>query len=73
MEGIGDKLSQNKEEGTLRLVFQNVELLPKGRHGNKNHQLYEFCSEQKVDIFGMVETNWHWHRINPQDHLPDRF
>ena len=64
---------QKKEEETLQLVFQNVESLPKGRHGDKNHPLYKFCLEWKVDILGMAEINRQWHMIDPQDHLLDRF
>ena len=73
MEEIGDKLLWNKEEGMLRIVFQNVESLPKGRHRDKNRWLFDFCSEWKVDIIGLAEINWWWHRIDPLDHLPDRF
>ena len=73
MEEIGDKLLWNKEEGMLRIVFQNVESLPKGRHRDKNWWLFNFCTEWKVDILGMVEINWRWHRIDPPDHLPERF
>ena len=62
-----------KEEGTLWLVFQNVESLPKRRHGDKNRRLHEFCSEREVDVLGIVETNRCWHKLDPQDRLPDRF
>ena len=61
------------EEGNLRLVFQNVELLPKGQNSDKNHWLFDFCLEWKVDIFGMAKVNRRWHRVNPQDHFQDRF
>ena len=73
MEEIGDKLLRKKEEGMLRIVFQNVESLPKGRHGDKNRRLFDFCLEWKVDILGMAEINWQWHRIDLPDHLLDRF
>ena len=58
IEAVGDPL-QDKEEGTLRLAFQNVHGIS-GLRGLAIPGEIEAMEDLSIDVMGMAETNVAW-------------
>jgi hypothetical protein len=56
----GEERMETKEEGIVRIGFNNINGLGTLPNGPKNRQVHGFLQQYEFDIFGMVETNVHW-------------
>jgi hypothetical protein len=65
----GQERMETKEEGVVRIGFNNINGLGTQPNDIKNRQIYSFLLQHEFDIFGMVETNVHWRqsKISPKD------
>jgi exonuclease III len=58
-----------KEEGVVRIGFNNINGLSLAQNDTKNSEIHGFLKEGEFDVFGMAETNIHWH--NSKTHAKD--
>jgi hypothetical protein len=65
----GTVRTETKEEGVVRIGFNNINGFGASTNDSKNVELYGFMKEADFDIFGIAETNIHWHnsRLQPKD------
>ena len=61
-----------KDEGILRLTFQNVNGLGFDDEQVKLQRLYNFMSHHKVDMMGIAEVNINWRKMGSRESLWDR-
>ena len=61
-----------KEEGTLRLAFQNINGFGLSKEKIKDKQLFDFLKEEEVDMMGMAEANICWPKADQKNRLWDR-
>jgi exonuclease III len=64
-----------KEDGVVRIGFNNINGLGTQPNDIKNRQVYSFLHQYEFDMFGMVETNVHWlkSKISPKDIMQEWF
>lgn len=65
-ENWGDSIQQ-KDAATIRIMFQNVNGLPRRNNEFNNRSLYGVIADHNIDIFMMSEINVNWRNI-PEDH-----
>jgi exonuclease III len=66
VEEVGEARMDKKEEGVVRIGFNNINGLSTSVTDNRNSEAYGFIKEGDFDIFGMAETNIHWHNSKTQ-------
>jgi hypothetical protein len=57
---FGDSLSSPKLDNTIRILFQNVNGVQKGKSWNELSSFSKKARQFSVDIFGAAETNINW-------------
>jgi hypothetical protein len=60
---------ESKEEGVVRIGFNNINGFGLSINDTKNFEIYGFVKDGHFDVFGMAETNVHWH--NSKIHAKD--
>ena len=63
---------RSKLDGTVRIVFNNVNHLGQTAESAKSMDLKEFIGRHKVDFMCMAETGVNWHRVPSKDTLWER-
>jgi exonuclease III len=58
-----------KKEGIIRIGFNNINGIRKGRNDSRNRELQSFIAANQFDVIGMAETNIHWKnsKASPKD------
>jgi exonuclease III/sulfur relay (sulfurtransferase) DsrC/TusE family protein len=62
----GEERMETKDDGVVRIGFNNINGFGSSTNDNKNHELYGFIKEGDFDVFGMAETNVHWSNSKTQ-------
>ena len=68
---FGDQLVP-KQDQSIRIAFQNINLLPLRSHHGKNHKLYACIKSLELDVFCISETGLCWQKLPPEDQLRER-
>eukprot|EP00957_Ditylum_brightwellii_P038474 2907768-Ditylum_brightwellii.AAC.1 len=57
---FGDKITTEKNNGRMRVYFQNANGISTEEDWCKFKELFRNRQEHKIDVFGSVETNLPW-------------
>jgi exonuclease III len=57
---------ESKEEGVVRIGFNNINGLSLTNNDIRNLEIHGFLKEGDFDVFGMAETNLHWRNCKKQ-------
>jgi exonuclease III len=56
----GEERMEPKEDGVVRIGFNNINGLSTRTNDSKNCEVHGFIKDGEFDVFGMAETNIHW-------------
>ena len=68
---LGDQPTP-KHPDLIRIAFQNINLLPRRSHHNKNKHLFTSLKHYNIDIFCCCETGLCWQLLPPEDQWSER-
>jgi hypothetical protein len=71
VEHFGDKL-QNKHEGLLRLMLQNISNLPAIKTHHKSRQIVDMLPRLAIDVMFLNEIGLNWNKLPPHQQWHDR-
>ena len=68
---VGDG-NWEKEDGTIRLAFQNVNGLGFDKGQVKLQRIFNFLNKYNIDKLGIAEVNTFWKKIQKDERLWDK-
>ena len=63
---------QKKEENILRIMYLNINGIPKNKNHPKNELILNTLKSYDADIFGLTETNLNWQTLDQSHHWRER-
>jgi hypothetical protein len=66
-EPFGDTIKKSKISSTVRIGFQNINILTKNKNTTKSKNMLEFMYKNEFDLWLMSEVGLNWHKVDPQD------
>ena len=67
----GDKISNNKNNNIIRIIFQNINGFGYARDSLKPRMIKAFITETEADVYAMAEMNVNWRLVAKQQHITD--